>query len=651
MPSRHQWKLLPRVLTKKEKIFFPIFSCIFLISSYILLNSLYSQKTVLKPSQGGSYIEGVVGQPRFINPILTSSDIDRDLTEILFSGLYKYNSQGEIVPSMAESYKVNDQGLLYEVSLRQDILWHDGEKFTADDVIFTIESIQNPNYKSPEMINWIGVKIKKISDFRIAFQLKDPYFPFPEHLTIKILPEHIFKDIAPENFALVSYNLQPIGSGPFKFEEIRYNQLGKVESISLSRNQDYFGKVSYLDKITFKFFETEQALIKMLKKNEVDGMITPNEKELKSVKTSSSSIYHILLPRYFAVFLNPEQNTIFKEKKVREAINMATDKTEILKRVIEENGRIVNSPILPEIYGFEKPANNVFDLQRAQELLNEAGFEKESGVLVARQIIEDFELSQYLEYGSEGKEVEQLQMCLAIFPDVYPDGTVSGYFGRKTEQAVTLFQEKYKEEILDPWDFDKGTGIVSKTTRAKLNEVCNSSTEESEQVKISLTTVDQELLLKTAEVLKEQWEKLGIEVEIKSFSFNELSRNFIQPREYEMLLFGEVLGIIPDPFPFWHSSRSQDLGLNLAIYKNEEADDFLEKARKAQTAEKAKENLENFQNIIVNDVPAIFLYNPDFLYLLPKKIHGVELNMVADASQRFIGIENWYIKTSRSFSF
>jgi len=166
-----------------------------------------------------------------------------------------------------------------------------------------------------------------------------------------------------------------------------------------------------------------------------------------------------------------------------------------------------------------------------------------------------------------------------------------------------------------------------------------------------LTTVDQELLLKTAEVLKEQWEKLGIEVEIKSFSFNELSRNFIQPREYEMLLFGEVLGIIPDPFPFWHSSRSQDLGLNLAIYKNDEADDFLEKARKAQTAENAKENLENFQNIIVNDVPAIFLYNPDFLYLLPKKIHGVELNMVADASQRFIGIENWYIKTSRSFSF
>ena len=210
-----------------------------------------------------------------------------------------------------------------------------------------------------------------------------------------------------------------------------------------------------------------------------------------------------------------------------------------------------------------------------------------------------------------------------------------------------MFQEKYQDEILEPWGFEQGTGMVSKTTRKKLNEVCNQLSEKNIPLKLSLTTVNQSFLRKTAEILKEQWERLGIEIEIKVLEFNELKREVIKPRQYEMVLFGEALGAIPDPFAFWHSSRKEDPGLNLAMYENEKADEFLKKARTARDFASFKENLETFQNILIEDKPAIFLYSPNILYLIDETIKGINFGLISDPSKRFIDIENWYIETKR----
>ncbi len=200
---------------------------------------------------------------------------------------------------------------------------------------------------------------------------------------------------------------------------------------------------------------------------------------------------------------------------------------------------------------------------------------------------------------------------------------------------------------MDPWVFRSGTGIVSKTTRAKLNEICAEKTEDALPLKISITTVDQDLMKKTAEALKEQWKALGFEVEIKTLPISRLELEAIKTREYECLLFGEVLGIIPDPLPFWHSSQKKDPGLNLAVYENKKADKLLEDIRKSADIFSQVDKFAELQDILIDDAPAVFLYSPDYIYLVAAKIKGVSSEKILDPSKRFIGVDDWYIKTKR----
>ncbi len=648
LPSFSQCKSFLKILKPKEKIFFLACAFVFTVSSVFLLRIAYLNKTEIGPARGGIYIEGMIGQPRFINPILATSDVDRDLVEISFSGLMKYDSRGSIIPDLAESYEIDEGKRIYEVTLKENIFWHDGKEITADDVLFTIKTVQNPEYKCPEITNWIGIEVEKVSRVKLIFKLDNSYFPFLERLTLKIIPKHIFEGIPAENFSLAAYNLQPVGSGPFKFQEIEYEKAGKIKSLTFTRHNEYHNEKPFLDNISFRFYDNKDQLYKGLKAGESQGAVVSEAKDLNSFKLDNFSFYQASLPRYFAVFFNPEKNDLLKKKEIRQALSLSVNESEVLEKIIDNYGQIINSPILPEIFGFKTIGKNP-NLPEIDSLFQQAGLEKRNDKWIREKSETTFNFTQDLEIGSRGKEVESLQECLGFFPDVYPKAEISGYYGKLTEKAVINFQEKYKEEILEPWGFSQGTGIVSKTTRQKLNETCNSFVSEIEPVKFTLVTVDQPFLLETAQILKTHWEKLGLEIDVQAYSFNELSQNFIKPREYEMLLFGEILGLIPDPFPFWHSSRIKDPGLNLSLYKNEQADKFLENAREAEGFEELQENLEEFQLILVNDYPAIFLYSPDFVYITCKKIQGIEFGLVADPSKRFASVETWYMKTKRDF--
>ncbi len=648
LPSISQWQFFFKVLSRKEKVFFLACFVSFLSSSIFLSVNFYLKKTEVVPADGGIYTEGLVGQPRFINPVLASSDIDRDLTELLFASLMKVKSNGEIVPELIKNYSVKEEGKLYEITLRDDIFWHDGQEITSDDVFFTIKTIQDPEFRSPIIANWQGVKVEKISEKKLTFRLKEPYFPFLERLTIKILPKHIFENISAENFPLAIYNLQPIGSGPFKFKEITHSRTGKIEALTLIKNGNYFKEQPYLGEIKFLFFETEADLVRAAEKKEIQGLILPDSEAINSLEGKGFVLFEIPVFRYFAVFFNLEESNILAKKNVREALNLATNRLEILEKVIANRGEIVQSPILPKFYGFALFSDNSeFDLEKAKEKLKTAGFVEKEGKLFEITKETTFFFEKDLKKGSRGQEVKDLQKCLGFFSDIYPEKEITGYFGELTEKAVKLFQEKYQDEILKPWGFEQGTGMVSKTTRKKLNEVCNQLSEKSSPLKLSLTTVNQPFLKKTAEILKEQWEKLGIEIEIKVLEFNELKREVIKPRQYEMVLFGEALGTIPDPFAFWHSSRKKDPGLNLAMYENKKADELLKKARTARDFTSFRENLEAFQNVLTEDKPAIFLYSPNILYLIDETIKGTNFGVISDPSKRFVDIENWYTETKR----
>ena len=193
-----------------------------------------------------------------------------------------------------------------------------------------------------------------------------------------------------------------------------------------------------------------------------------------------------------------------------------------------------------------------------------------------------------------------------------------------------------------------GTGKAGILTREKLNSLCFAQEEEIVPLKIILTTVDQSPLKEVAQLIKQQWEELGVEAEIRTYPLAVLERDIIKPRAYQTLLFGEILGIIPDPFPFWHSSQKKDPGLNLSSYGNKEADVLLEKARKESDLATRLRLYEQLQEILLKDTPAIFLYDLDYTYLVSSEIKGIQGQLIADPSQRFSKVTEWYIKTKRA---
>ncbi|MDP1538978.1 MAG: ABC transporter substrate-binding protein, partial [bacterium] len=200
-PSRSQWRQLFKVLNKKEKIIFFVFLFLVLGSLLFLSNSFYLKNTEIQPAKGGTYIEGLIGSPRLINPVYAQADdVDRDLTELIYSGLMKYNERGEIVPDLAKEYKILEDGKIFEFYLKEDLLWSDGKSLTTNDIIFTIKAIQNPSLKSPIRASWLGVEVEKISDLGIRFELRNPSVVFLENSTLKILPKHIWEDISDQNF-------------------------------------------------------------------------------------------------------------------------------------------------------------------------------------------------------------------------------------------------------------------------------------------------------------------------------------------------------------------------------------------------------------------------------------------------------------------
>lgn len=651
-PSKNQWRHFFKILTKKEKISFFILLSLFFSSLIFLSIDFYFKKTKIVPAGGGEYVEGLIGVPQFINPIYapaSDSAVDRDLVELIFSGLMKYGSNG-LEPDLAKECKPFENGKIYECYLKENLFWQDGHPLTADDVIFTIKTIQNADIKSPLRGSWVGVEVEKISDLTLRFKLKNESFIFLENCTLKIIPEHLWRDIPTESFFLSPLNLNPMGSGPYKLNSLFKDKSGKITSLNLVRNPYYYSKKPYLEKISFQFFDSQEKLIEAWKLGRIKGFSINSSEKIPGDEYLNLHIFS--LPRYFAVFLNQKNSKIFSENEIRKALNYGTDKAEILSKVLSGRGKIVESPILPEIYvGLKAPTTTYsFNTETGKEILEKIGFKDENGDGLREKNIKKeptFQFKSTLTLGSQGKEVEELQKCLARDSQIYPEGEITGYFGQKTKEAVILLQEKYREDILNPSGMEKGTGEVKEKTREKLNKICFEKTEETIPLKFSLTTVNQPILIEVAEILKKQWEKLGMAVEIKTFDINTLEREILRKRDFEALLFGEVLGILPDPLPFWHSSQKGEFGLNLANYENKKVDKCLEKARQSLDEKERKENLEEFQDLIIEDAPAVFLYNPDYLYFVSKEVKGINEKIIVDSSKRFSEIDQWYIKTKR----
>ena len=328
-----------------EKTIFFIFTIVFVISSLSLLYQVNKLFLVEVPDYGGSLTEGIIGSPRFINPILSSSDIDKDLSSLIYSGLLKISHKGELIPDIAESYTISNNGLVYTFRLKDNVFFHDGVKLSADDIMFTIEKAQDPELKSPRETNWSSVRVEKIDEKTVSFTLKQAYSPFIQNLTLGILPKHIWKTASIEEFPFSQFNTQPIGTGPFKIDSITYTSSGLPSEYHLVSFDKYSLGRPYITNLTIKSFQKEKDIIEALKNEKIESVHSISPKVLSDLKIANDEVILSPLPRIFGVFFNQNVAPVFINKEVRVALDIATDKKMIVDSILGGFGQIIAGPV------------------------------------------------------------------------------------------------------------------------------------------------------------------------------------------------------------------------------------------------------------------------------------------------------------------
>jgi ABC-type transport system substrate-binding protein len=278
-----------RALSRSGRTLFIFFSGLLIISVIGLLSLLNSQLIVAIPGYGGGMTEGIVGSPRFINPVLAVSDADRDLTSLVYSGLLRATPDGEYVSDLADHYSVSPDGLTYTFVLKDNAKFHDGKPVTADDVVFTVEKVQDAAVKSPLLANWTGVGVAATDPKTVEFTLKSAYAPFVDNLTLGILPKHLWQNVSDDEFPFSELNTSPVGSGPFKVSSISRTPAGIPSSYDLSAFGEYALGKPYFSYFTLKFYQSEDAVAQALARGDVEAASGLSPATLGSLTASSAS--------------------------------------------------------------------------------------------------------------------------------------------------------------------------------------------------------------------------------------------------------------------------------------------------------------------------------------------------------------------------
>jgi peptide/nickel transport system substrate-binding protein len=574
-----------------------------------------STHSVLVPKAGGEYSEALIGQPKYINPLFASTnDIDSDISSLIYSGLFKYDQAKNIVPDMAESFKIGSDQKTYDIKLKKNIKWSDGEPITTDDILFTFETLQNAETGSPLIASFQGVRIEKTDENTVRFTLKTPYAPFLDALTLGILPEHIWADILPANIRLAKFNWQPVGSGAWKFEKMVKDNSGSVQSYSLIPNENFYGKKPYLQSITFKFFTSHNEAVSALRGQNVSGIsFVPHNLKDKVIGKNLNN-FSIQLPQYTALFFNKSAMPEFKDDDLRLALNKAIDKKTVIQEALEGDGLEIDSPILPGNLGFNANIKKInFDIAAANQLLDKK-----------------WPRLQPEEYF----KIRHDQILKNLRPDISANKENNNKKTKTTEAPTLTVEEENK---------------INETIRAEMssNQAFYRKLGKNDILRLAITTADTPEYVKTAEQIAKMWQTVGIQTDIVAVGSRQIIRDALKERNYQVLIYGEMIGADPDLYSFWHSSQSEYPGLNLAKFSDRDADKILEDARTTLDAGIRAKLYQKFQDILARDLPAIFLYSPTYIMSVSKDINGINVSSLANPQDRFNSLNDWYIKTRR----
>jgi peptide/nickel transport system substrate-binding protein len=336
--------------------------------------------TVEVPVSGGTYVEGVLGYSERINPILAplmvpANPVDQDLSRLVFDGLTSLDEMGQVSPALAQEWDISEDGRVYEFHLREDVLWHDGAPFTAADVAFTIQAMQDPDYQGDPNLGelWRNVTVEQVDIHTVRLTLEEPFPSFLQYTTIGLLPAHLLSAVPAADLPTHEFSTQhPVGTGRFMVESISPDQ------VVLVANPDFWGPKPYLGRVEFWFYAEWDDLLGDYRQGVIQGFHPPEIQDLPDLaEMPGLQLYSALSAGYGLVYLNLGRETLpfFQVKEVRQALLYALDRQALIDHSLGGQGQVADSPIPPITWAYDPLVRQYgYDPERAIGLLDAAGW-------------------------------------------------------------------------------------------------------------------------------------------------------------------------------------------------------------------------------------------------------------------------------------
>lgn len=671
-------------LSRLEKTLLFFLGAIFLWATGGLLYIFYQEHTIETPSSGGVYREGFVGDISLLNlnPVFVfgkrDRGIDADISSLIFSGLMKFDSlEGKMKDHLADHTLSSDKKT-YTFRLKEGLKWHDGASLTSDDIMFTFQSvIQHKDFSNESLKQaFKEVKIEQINEREVTFTIPYPYKFFLTNFTVGILPKHILKDIPVSEMEYHSFSQNPIGNGPFSYggiEEVKRN----IFQIRL----DSFNKSLYspfLDAVEFRIYPSKNAL-------SLDSKHLTAVRPFFSVYQDDFSLNSSLLPQnfslpqYSALFFNLKNNIFNGEsgRKLRLGMQLATNKNDLLKIT---KGNRIDTPLLEtnrSEWLYE------FDLKKANGALKDAGFylpHKKPKTFVLPGSESKWITNPTTENtwvgtkASFSRNEEDEESSLFTFSGDYPlkIGSVKVWLNgeEKISQEKPELARKWSFSIpfdtnitegtheirIEFYDFDdikKDEDALSIYIEPEAQEEVITDAfeirEDQDGEKLSLTLLTSTkpyFYQEVAEFLKEDYGKIGIDLQIKVLPMASFLDS-VRHREYDIVLYGQNLGYNLDIYEFFHESQVGEE--NLSDYQNPQASVLIEEIRSSHVQAVRDKKLQELREILKQDIPAIFLFSPQYSYFIDSNVSNINVEYVGLLKDRVSGIDSAYITRKKSF--
>lgn len=339
-----------------------------------------SPLATVQPVEGGVYTEALVGAFSRLNPLLNAHNSpDREVSRLIFSGLVQFDANGAPRADLAESWGPSQDGTLYNVTLRENAVWHDDQPVTSDDVLFTIELIRNGSDIVPVDLQdfWKDVEVVRLSDKALQFRLPGAFAPFADYLSFGILPKHLLDGKSIDDMIDLNFNLQPVGTGPYRFERLIVED-GMIQGVTLAAFEDYYGDKPYLDEIVFRYYPDAPAALQAYRDGQVQGLGEVTAEILPDVLAEPDlSIFTARRPELSMIMFNLKnpETKFFEDDQVRRALLVGLNRQAIIDRILKGQAVIADGPILPGTWAYYEELKRVeFDPEAAKTQLKDAGY-------------------------------------------------------------------------------------------------------------------------------------------------------------------------------------------------------------------------------------------------------------------------------------